>query len=184
MAAFVAALLAQVTGRTAWLSAILASRFTSPLPLILGTALALALGNAVAAAGGAVIGARLSPNARDLLLAFALLAAGVAAVWPLHVPDRLERWRTGPFLTSLFGVSILAAGDSTQFLTLAIAGRGTSPALAAVGATLGALAVNIAAILGGEEARRSLPMTAIRTTIGGVFLVGGAALAVSALRLV
>lgn len=184
MAAFVAALLAQVSGRTPWLAAILATRFAAPVQVILGTALALAIGNALAALGGALLGPQMSPNARDLLLALALLGAGGSALWPLRMPDRLSRWRIGAFPTSLLGVATLAAGDGTQFLTFAIAGRGSSPVLAAIGATLGALAVNIAAILAGEGAREAVPLAALRIAIGGVFLIAGSAMALSALRLI
>lgn len=184
MAAFVAAILAQASDRTPWLTAILSTRFARPGAVIAGTVIAIAIGNAVAAIGGAIIGPRMAPNARTLFLALALIFAGGAALFPIKPPDRLAGWRIGAFLTSLLGVAILAFGDRTQFITAALAARSPAPALAAVGATLGALVVNVPAILAGEEARRMLPLAAIRIAIGILFLIVGATLGFSALRLI
>jgi len=189
MAAFVAAVLAQASDRTPWLTAILSTRFArsgsrGPGAVIAGTAISLAAINAIGAIGGAMIGPRITPNAQSLLLALALLSAGGSALFPIKAPDRLSGWRIGAFLTSLLGVAILGFGDRTQFLTAALAARSPAPALAAVGATLGALLVNIAAILAGEDARKTLPLAAVRIAIGILFLITGALFGFSALRLI
>jgi putative Ca2+/H+ antiporter (TMEM165/GDT1 family) len=184
MAAFVAAMLAQASDRTPWLTAILSTRFARPGPVIAGTAIALALINAVGAIGGAIIGPRISLNAQSLLLALALLSAGVSALVAIKPPDRLAGWRIGAFMTSLLGVALLGLGDRTQFITAALAARSPTPALAAVGATLGALVVNVPAIIAGEDARKTLPLTAIRIGVGTIFIIAGAAIGFSALRLI
>ncbi|MGH6614740.1 TMEM165/GDT1 family protein [Sphingomonas sp.] len=184
MAAFVAALLAQASDRTPWLTAILSTRFAKPGTIILATAIALAVGNGVAAIGGMLIGPHMPPNARDLFLALALLSAGGSALFPIKPPDRLSGWRIGAFMTSLLGVAILAAGDRTQFITLAISARSPSPILAAVGATIGALVINIPAIMAGEAARKKLPLTAVRLAAGVLFLITGAILGLGAIRLI
>lgn len=184
MAAFVAAILAQASDRTPWLTGILSTRFARPGAVIAGTAIALAIINAIGAIGGAIIGPRMVPNAQTLLLALALILGGGSALFPIKPPDRLSGWRIGAFLTSLFGVAILGFGDRTQFITAALAARSPTPALAAVGATIGAIVVNVAAILIGEEARGKLPLAPIRITIGILFLVVGAILGFSALRLI
>nr|WP_295666249.1 TMEM165/GDT1 family protein [Sphingomonas sp.] len=184
MAALVAALMAQATDRTPWLAAILATRFGRPGAVILGTVLALAIGNAVAAVGGLLIAAHMSPNARDLLLAVSLIFAGASCLVPIKPPERLATWKIGAFATSLFGILILAAGDRSQFITLAITARSPSPALAAIGATIGALAVNVPAILLGEKARRRLPITATRFVVAALFLLLGLVLGLGAIRLI
>jgi putative Ca2+/H+ antiporter (TMEM165/GDT1 family) len=184
MAVLVAALLAQATDRTPWLAAILSTRFARPGAVILGTATSLAIGNAVAAAGGMLIAPHMSPNARDLFLAVALIFAGGACLVPIKPPERLDTWRIGAFATSLLGILILAAGDRSQFLTMAITARSPSPVLAAVGATIGALAVNVPAILAGERARRKMPITAMRFGVAAVFLVYGIVLGLGAIRLI
>jgi len=189
MAAFVAAMLAQASDRTPWLTAILSTRFAQsgsggPGAVIAGTAISLTLINTVGAIGGAIIGPRISPNAQSLLLALALLSAGASALVAIKPPDRLADWRIGAFMTSLLGVAILGLGDRTQFITAALAARSPAPALAAVGATLGALVVNVPAIIAGEDARKALPFTAIRIASGTVFLITGAVIGLSALRLI
>lgn len=184
MAAFVAAILAQASDRTPWLAAIFATRFGKPGAVIAGTAIALAIINTLGAIGGALLRPHMPPDARTLLLAMALALAGGSALFPIKPPDRLAGWRIGAFATSLFGIAILAFGDRTQFITAALAARSPAPALAAVGATLGALVVNVAAILAGEGARRKLPLAALRIAIAILFLITGAMLALSALRLI
>jgi putative Ca2+/H+ antiporter (TMEM165/GDT1 family) len=87
-------------------------------------------------------------------------------------------------MTSLLGVALLGLGDRTQFITAALAARSPTPALAAVGATLGALVVNVPAIIAGEDARKTLPLTAIRIGVGTIFIIAGAAIGFSALRLI
>ena len=183
MAALVAAVLAQASDRTPWLAAILGDRYPRGA-VILGAALALALGNTIAAIGGTLVAHEMSPNAKDLFLAVALIFSGVAAFSPIKPPDRLAGWTIGALLTSLCGVFVLALGDRSQFLTAAITARSPSPAFAAIGATIGALAVAIPAILAGEAARRRLPITAMRIAIGLVFVSIGLYLALGAIRLI
>lgn len=184
MAALVAAALAQATDRTPWLSAILADRYHRPATIILATALALAAGNAIAAIGGLLVAKHMSPNAKDLFLAIALIFVGAGAFFPIKPPERLGGWRTGAFLTGLLGIFILAFGDRSQFVTAAIVARSPSPVLAGVGATIGALAVNIPAILAGERARKRLPITAFRITVGVLFLLVGLYLGLGAIRVI
>jgi Ca2+/H+ antiporter, TMEM165/GDT1 family len=184
MAALLAALLSQPSDRTPWLAAILADRTQRPMAVLLGLALALAIVQAVAAGAGAWIGPKLSPNAQGLLLALALLSAAAAMVTRIKPPDRLEGWRLPPFLLAFLGLLILAAGDRTQFLTFALAARSPVPWLAAVGALIGALAVNVPMVLAGERARRRLPLTAARWAGAALFGIAGVAAGLSALRLV
>jgi putative Ca2+/H+ antiporter (TMEM165/GDT1 family) len=184
MAALVAALLAQASDKTPWLAAMLGTRFARPGSVILGAALALASGNTLAALAGVVVAHEMSPNARDLFLAVALIFAGTAAFSPIKPPDRLAGWKTGAFVTSLLGVFVLALGDRSQFITAAITARSPSPWLAAAGATVGTLAVNVPAILAGEQARAQLPITAVQVAVGLLFLLVGIYLALGAIRLI
>jgi putative Ca2+/H+ antiporter (TMEM165/GDT1 family) len=184
MAALVAALVVEATDRTPWLIAILADRFEKRATVIIAALFALAVGFTVVAIGGAMIGARLIPEARQLFLAVALLNAGITAFFPIKAPDRLTGWRLGAAATSFFGVFILAFGGRTQFIVMALAERGAEPMLAAIGATVGAIAVVMLAALSGEAARRALPITALRFVTGVVLSVIGAILALGGLRLI
>lgn len=181
--AFIAALLAGIGDRPAWLAAILADRLGRPLAVAFGFALAHALVSTIAAAGALVIGPIMAPNARALLLAIALLFAAAGAVLKIRPPGRLERWRLGAFATALLGGAILAVGDRTAFLTFGFAVRSPTPFLAAAGAAAGSLVVSSAAIACGEAAWLRLPLRAFGLATGAILFVVGATIALFALRL-
>lgn len=184
MAALVAAALAQVGDRTAWLAAILADRYAKPGLVIAMAAVALLAASGIAAVGGALIGPLLAPNARQLMLALALILQGGGAVFPAKPPERLVSWRIGAAATSAIGLFILGFGDGVQFIVLTLAARSPVPALAAIGATLGSLAVIAPAALMGEAAWLKLPLKPLRIGIGVLFVLAGAFLALGALRLI
>lgn len=184
MAALVLGALVQLGDRTPWLAAILADRYRSPGVVLAAAAVALAVNNAVGVVGGMLVAALLTPNAKLLLLALALLLAGVSTGLRGKAPDRLEGWRLGAFGTSALGLAILAFGDRMQFVTAALAARGTVPWLAAVGATLGALAVCAPAIVLGEKRWAALPWVPVRATVGAVLVIAGVWTGLTALGLV
>jgi putative Ca2+/H+ antiporter (TMEM165/GDT1 family) len=181
MAALVAALLTQATDRGAWLAARLGDRFERRWTAIAGLVLALAIVNAIAAAGAGLVAPILTPNAEALLLALALVSAGAAALFKPKPPA--ERFRGGAFVASLAALLALGIGDRTQFITFALAARTPIPALAAIGATIGGLAVLIPAMLAGERAYAKLPERAIRSPIAALLLIAGAVIGLGALRL-
>lgn len=180
--AFLLAVLSQLGERPATLTAILADRFRRPVLVALAAGLAHAIGNGAAAAAGMAIAPAMSPNAQALFLAVALVFGGLGGLWPVKAPDRLERWRLGPFLTPLLGVLILAFGERTQFFTLALATRG-QPWLAAVGATLGAFAVAFVAATLGERGWGAIRFGWLRIAASVLFLVAGAWIGLGAVRL-
>ena len=132
MAAIVAAALGQLGDKTAWLVAILSDRY-APGRVIAAAALALLAAGGIAAAGGALIAPRLTPEAKQLFLAMALLLQGGGAFFPVKPPERLSGWRIGAVATTLLGLFILAFGDGVQFIVVTLAARTPFPALAAVG---------------------------------------------------
>lgn len=182
--AFIAALLVQAGDRSPWLVAILADRYGRPFTVAFAALLAHAGGNAIAATGALLIAPLLTPNAKQLLLALALIFAAMGALWRLKAPDRLERWRLGALLTPLFGVFILALGDTTQFFTLALGVRGPSPWFAFGGACAGIFVVHLAAALMGELSWRQLPIRGFRIGLGLIALLAGAVVGAGALRLI
>ncbi|WP_380783036.1 TMEM165/GDT1 family protein [Sphingomonas sp. R86520] len=184
MAALVAAALAQVGDRTAWLAAILADRYAKPGLVIAMATIAMLAASGLAATLGAVIGPKLAPNAQQLMLALALLLQGGGAFFPAKPPERLTGWNIGAIATAALGLFILAFGDGVQFIVLALAARTPVPALAAIGATIGSLVVIVPAALMGEAAWLKLPLKTLRIVAGGLFVAFGLILALGALRLV
>lgn len=184
MAALVVAALAQVGDKPAWLAAILADRYRAPGAVIAGALVALAAVSALAAAAGALLAPRMTPEARQLLLACALLLQGAGAFWRGKGPDRLAGWRLGPFVTSVLGLAILLFGEGVQFVVLALAARSPTPALAAVGATLGGGAAIAAAALLGEAGWLRLPLLPAKRVIGALFVLAALWIGLGAVKLV
>lgn len=182
MAALVAGALAQIGDRPAWLVAILADRYR-PLPVLVASALALLAASALAAAAGLLLAPQLTPEAKQLLLALALLLQGGGALFAGKPPERLERWRFGAVGTTFVGLFILFFGDGLQFITAALAARSAAPWSAAIGATVGALAVLTPAAFLGERGWTRLPLVIARRGIGALFLLVGTVLGLGALRL-
>ncbi len=183
MAALVLGALCQLGGRTPWLAAILSDRFRPPV-VIAAAAAAFATNYALGALAGILIAPMLAPEARDLLLAMALILASFGISWRRKAPDRLAGWKLGAAGTSLLGLSIMAFGDGMQFIAVALAARSALPWLAAVGATLGALAVTMPAIAIGEARWIALPLRAMALTAGGILLVSGAVIALKSIALI
>ena len=184
MAALVAAALASVGDRLPWLAAILADRYRSVLTVVLAAALALAAASGIAATAGAWIGPRFTPEAKLLMLAFALILQGGGAFARGKPPERLQGWRIGAAATALLGLFILVVGDGIQFVVVVLAARTPLPWLAGVGGAAGSLAVVTAAALLGERGWLALPLRRIRMGVGVLFLLVGAVLALQALALV
>lgn len=173
MAALVLGAISQAGDKTPWLAAILADRFGRRGTVIAAAALAFALNYGLAVVGGLLVAPLLTPRAATLLLALALLLAGLSTSLRNRAPDRLAGWRTGPALTAVLGLVIIVLGDRMQLIALALAARSPLPWAAAAGATLGALAVAVPAIVLGERAWLALPQRAIRIASAVVLVVAG-----------
>ena len=182
MAALVAALLVQATDRGAWLAARLGDRFDRQGAAIAGLVIALAIVNAIAVAGAMLIAPLLSPNARALLLALALISAGGGTLFAPKPPA--GTFRGGAFVASLAAMLALGIGDRMQFITFALAVRTPIPALAAIGATLGGVAVLIPALFAGERLYARIPGRAVRLPVAALLLITGIVIGLGALRLI
>jgi Ca2+/H+ antiporter, TMEM165/GDT1 family len=180
---FIAAALAEWGDKTQLLVVALAARYRRPGPILAGVAVA-ALANAlIAAFGGTLINGFITLRAISLLLALALIFAGVGGLIGGKRPDMGATWKTGPFLTTAGCFFLLEFGDKTQFLTLSLAAQFDSFLLAAFAATAGVTAASmVPAVLGGAfEAR--VPVKAIRLVVASLFLLVGFVVAVNALQL-
>ena len=178
--AFLAALLAEVGDKTQWLVLLLGARFGKRPAVLGGIALAAIINAALAGFGGALIAGLITPEARALLLAIALVSAGVGAWLPIKAPEPVDGWRLGAFFSSFGAFFLLELGDKTQFLTAAIAARAGSAAMATAGAAAGVILASAATLALGA----ALPRVVLRRGAGTVFLLVGFAVAVSALRLI
>ena len=181
MAALVAALLIRITDASADLTAIAAERSKSISTILIGILIALGITQTVAAVAGMLAAPHLNINAARLLFAFSLLMAGGGAVWP-RKPVKLAGLDR-PFIAITSKLIATGLGDRTMFATFAVAAGGV-PALAGIGGCIGGFVALGAIALAGETLWRDSPRRAIDWTIGGILLIAGAWLALSALRLI
>ena len=127
------------------------------------------------------MGQLINLRAATLLTALALLFAGASGL--------IRRRRPKPATTNLplltaFILGLAAEmGDRTQFLTFALSGRFDSPALAAAGATMGALGACLPAFFLGARLESATPFRTIRYAGAALFLITGFIVAVQALQL-
>lgn len=178
---FVAAFLAAWTDKTQSVVAMLVARTHRPLLVFAGLFLALAASNILAGIAGVYVAHQINPRATTLLTALALLFAGGSGLIRRR-PPKPATTRL-PLLTAFILCLATEMGDRTQFLTFALAGRFDSAPFAAAGATAGALAACLPALILGEELQKAAPMRVTRYAGAALFLVAGFIVGVQALRL-
>ena len=181
---FVAAALGEWGDKTQLLVIALAVRYRRPLPILAGIFAAAVANSLIAALGGVLVHSMITLRATSLLVALALVFAGIAGL------IRPKPYRTaatsgaGPFLVAAASFFVLEFGDKTQFLTFALAAQFNAFALAAAGATAGVLASSLPAALLGDSLAQAVPLKAVRIGLGALFLLAGLVVAVNAARLV
>jgi putative Ca2+/H+ antiporter (TMEM165/GDT1 family) len=181
---FIAAMLGEWGDKTQLLVIALAVRYRRPLPILAGV-LAAALANSlIAAFGGTLVHGMIVPRAVSLLVALALVFAGIAGLIRPKPYESAGTSRAGPFLVAAASFFVLEFGDKTQFLTFALAAQFDAFALAAAGATAGIMVASVPAALLGDGLAKAAPLKAIRIGLGALFLAVGLFVGVSALRLV
>lgn len=180
---FIAAGLGEFGDKTQLLVVALAARYGRPGAILAGVAVAALANSLIAATGGIVIHDMITLRAIALLVALALLFAGVGSLISLRPRVSVTGWKTPAFITAAGGFFIAEFGDKTQFLTAALAAQYDSLPLAALGAAAGIVIASAPAAVLGPRLGELLPLTAMRIAAACLFLVVGFIVAVSALRL-
>jgi len=181
--AFLAALLAEFGDKTQLLTVLLATRFQRPGLILAGIAAAVIVNSAIAAAGGAMLDGVIPFRAINLLLALAMIFTGGGALLPQKPPRVGIYDRLGVAGASFVAFFLLEFGDKTQFLTFTFAARSQTPWLAGAGAAAGIIVASLPAVALGAALPATLPLRPIRLAVGGLLLVIGIGVALSALRL-
>jgi len=181
LTSFVGAFLCTWGDRTQLVVAALAETSRRPTQIFAGLLLAALASNVVAAVAGIWMAAMINLRAMTLMVALALLFAGISGLIPRKAKESASpRWA----LASAFILCLAAEmGDRTQFLTFAFAGKYASAPLAAAGATAGILAACLPALALGERLRDAVPLRPIRYGIAALLLVTGFITAVKALQI-
>jgi putative Ca2+/H+ antiporter (TMEM165/GDT1 family) len=182
LSAFVAAGLAEWGDKSQLIVALLAARSGRPGLVLAGALVAAILSSAAAAFAGMLIGGTITIRAMSLLVALALLFAGVTGLIRRGTPS-IGSPRTPVIVAAAILCLAAEMGDRTQFITFALAGRFDSPAFAAAGATAGIFAASVPAALLGAGFASAVPLRAIRLAGAALFLIVGFVVAMKALQL-
>lgn len=176
--------MAEFGDKTQLLVIALAAHYARPVSILAGVFVAALLSASIAAVGGAFVHDLVTPRAISLLVALALVFAGISGLFRFAPPKIGTRARAGVFLAAASGAFFLEFGDRTQFLTGALAAQYGSFALTAIGAAAGVTAASVPAAFLGERLPATVPLRGIRIGLSILLLGVGLIVAILASRLV
>ncbi len=178
----IATFLISLGGRDQLTVARLADQLGPSNGLLATGALVSAITATIMAISGFIIARMLPGPAKQMLVAFALIAAAVELFWPVRIKRPKEPTRSlGAIGAVLFFRQI---GDAARFAIFAFAAATVLAPMAAVG---GALGGTVALFLGWTmrgELERKFPLRAIRIALGTVIAIIGVIIGLSARSLI
>lgn len=160
------------------------SRFSlsRPAAALVSLAVTVIIMAVLSAFGGLWLRTMLTPEARGLLLAFALAMAGGTLLLRAARPAPPDTARNDQPLITLAKLLMAGMGSSAPLLIAAIASRYADPWMAGIGGGLGCVAACVLARA--IQPFYRTPMRFFHYAAGGMMLIAAFLVAVSALRLV
>ena len=177
--------LAEIGDKTMLLAILLATRFRSTFPVVMGILVATLANHALAALLGQSLASLLEGQWFRLAVGISFLAM---AAWTL-VPDRLDEdeepkaARFGPFLTTTIAFFIVEIGDKTQVATIALGAQFQSVMLVTLGTTLGMMLANVPAVYFGRAIVERVSLRLMRMIAALLFFAIGIWVVADALTL-
>ena len=165
--------LAEMGDKTQLLALLLAARYRSRLPIVLGIAIATLANHALAAAFGGWLASLVSPGTLRWLLAGSFVGMGAWMLVPDSASDFEGSKRLGVFGTTLLAFFLVEIGDKTQIATVALAANYASLAAVVAGTTLGMLIANVPVVYAGERLLRRLPLRVLQRIAAAAFVALG-----------
>jgi Ca2+/H+ antiporter, TMEM165/GDT1 family len=135
---------------------------------------------AISTIGGMIISTYITPNPKTLLLALALVFAGV----PMALRVKPVVAAKGGFAGSANYFVTKQFGDASAFILLAIAARTNMPVLAFSGAMAGVAAAGAAPLIMGRDWPEDMPVTLIRWIAAAMLTLAGVRLGLLALQII
>jgi len=167
--ALIAAAAATLGGREAVRVARLSAALGAGTGLLVACWLGCILACALSAWLGAGIAAQLGPEAKAMLVAIALLLAGIELL--VLRPGRAPAEPTRSFGAILIVLGAAQLTAAAGFLVFALAGATGAPWLAAAGGALGSGAVLTGAWSLGHEWEARLPLGVVRHAVAGLLIL-------------
>ncbi len=179
---FVAVLVAEFGGRIQSESTALSRRYETQLPLLQAILLASLAGAGLAAAGGIMVAAQLTYQARTLLLGVALVFSAISLLWPKRPVAAVER--SAAFTTSLWRIGKAVMAGNGLFLIFAFSARGNAPVTAACAGAAALVIGSLPALMVPDEWEAVCRNAYARRGAGLLLLLLGLYAGLSALRLI
>lgn len=180
----VAALIAGIGDQPAWYVARLSDAARATAATLGCLLIVHVIAATLMATAGGLAAPILTPNAKALLVALALGAAGIGSLIKMPPIGGVDALATGGFVTTLVQMIRITAIDRTAFIVFAFAARGPSPQLAAIGGLTGAVALAVIAMTLGAASWRAFPWRAITLIAGSLLLIAALLTGLGALRLI
>jgi putative Ca2+/H+ antiporter (TMEM165/GDT1 family) len=166
--------LAEMGDKTQLLALMLAARYQSRIPIILGIAIATLANHAIAAAIGGWAASLAGAEMLRWLVGLSFIAMAVWMLFPDGPSDFQRSKRLGVFGTSLLAFFLVEIGDKSQAATFALAAHYSSFAAVVLGTTAGMLIANVPVVYAGEALMRRLPLRLLQRIAAAVFVALGA----------
>ena len=167
--------LAEMGDKTQLLALVLAARFRTPWPIVLGILVATLVNHGLAGALGAWLTQAAGPDIMRWVLGLSFIAM---AVWML-IPDKLddegetEHSRWGVFGTTVVAFFLAEMGDKTQIATVALAAKYQAYVWVVAGTTLGMMLANAPVVWLGDKLVKRGPIRLVHVISAVIFLVLG-----------
>lgn len=166
--------LAEIGDKTQLLALLLAVRFRTAWPIVLGIFVATLANHALASAVGAWLVNVVGPGAMRWILGLSFIAMAIWTLIPDSAPDESSTTpRYGVFATTVIAFFLVEMGDKTQIATVALAAQYHSIVLVVIGTTLGMMIANVPVVFAGEALMRRVPLRWIRVVAAIAFLALG-----------
>jgi Ca2+/H+ antiporter, TMEM165/GDT1 family len=165
--------LAEMGDKTQLLALMLAARYRSHLPIVLGIALATLANHALAGLFGGWIASLLGAEALRWLLVLSFLAMAAWMLFPDSASDFEGSRSLGVFGTTLIAFFLVEIGDKTQVATVVLAAHYASIAAVVAGTTLGMLIANVPVVYLGDRLLRRVPLRLLQRIAAAMFAALG-----------
>jgi len=171
--------LAEIGDKTQLLALLLAARYRTAWPIVLGITVATLANHALASAVGSWLVGVIGPHAMHWILGLSFIAMAVWTLIPDSAPEESAAApRFGVFVTTVVAFFLVEMGDKTQVATVALAAQYNAIVLVVLGTPPGMLLANVPVVLAGDALRRRVPFKWRRIVASLSFLaLGGYALA-------
>jgi len=166
--------LAEIGDKTQLLALLLAARYRTAWPIVLGILVATLANHALASAVGSWLVGVIGPDALRWILGLSFIAMAVWTLIPDSAPEESSAApRYGVFVTTVIAFFLVEMGDKTQVATVALAAQYHAIVLVVMGTTVGMMLANVPVVFAGDVLMRRVPLRWIRIAAALSFVALG-----------